>query len=112
MFANTPSVASPSLSSSTPRRLILSGVKVEGSLIGGCPLTQEMLDFCGKHNITPDIDLITANEASEAFRKLSQGATSKRFVIDMSTLKDLKDYQPRADFKPTATAGAAEEKKD
>jgi len=72
--------------------LIMGGYKVEGSLVAGCPCTQEMLDFCSKHKIFPDIEVIKASEADNAFKQLHKGATSTRYVIDISTLKDLPDY--------------------
>jgi len=57
-----------------------------GSLIGGIEETQEMLDFCGAHHITSDIELIKADEINDAFKKLEKGQVKYRFVIDMKTL--------------------------
>ena len=58
-----------------------------GSNIGGIAETQEMLDFCAKHNITADIELINVNQVNEAFVRLQKGDVKYRFVIDMSSLK-------------------------
>jgi uncharacterized zinc-type alcohol dehydrogenase-like protein len=59
-------------------------------LIGGVPETQEMLDFCAKHNIVPEYRVINAKEANEQFKSLMDGtANPDRCVIDISTLRDL-----------------------
>lgn len=58
-----------------------------GSLIGGLPETQEMLDFCGKHNITCDIEIIDIKDVNIAYNRTVKGDVKYRFVIDMSTLK-------------------------
>jgi len=58
-----------------------------GSLIGGIPETQEMLDFCGKHNLASDIEKISIDKVNEAYDRLVKGDVRYRFVIDMSTLK-------------------------
>jgi alcohol dehydrogenase (NADP+) len=58
-----------------------------GSLIGGIKETQEMLDFCGKHNITSDIELIAIEQINEAYDRLVKSDVKYRFVIDMATLK-------------------------
>ena len=58
-----------------------------GSNIGGIAGTQEMLDFCAKHNITADIELIKVEEINEAFVRLQKGDVKYRFVIDLSTMK-------------------------
>ncbi len=58
-----------------------------GSLIGGIKETQEMLDFCGKHNITSDIELIPIDQINEAYDRLAKSDVKYRFVIDMATLK-------------------------
>lgn len=59
-----------------------------GSLIGGLPETQEMLDFCGKHNITCDIEMIDMKNVNAAYDRTVAGDVKYRFVIDMATLKD------------------------
>ena len=58
-----------------------------GSLIGGLPETQEMLDFCGKHNITCDIEKIAIQDVNQAYERTVKGDVKYRFVIDMATLK-------------------------
>ena len=58
-----------------------------GSIIGGTTQTQEMLDFCGEHNITSDIELIPIQKINEAYDRLMKGDVKYRFVIDMATLK-------------------------
>lgn len=58
-----------------------------GSMIGGIPETQEMLDFCGKHNIVSDIELINIQQINEAYDRLLKGDVKYRFVIDMASLK-------------------------
>jgi len=73
-----------------PMSLIGNNVSIEGSLVGGIPETQEMLDFCAKHKIVPEINVITAKEANAQFQALANGtAATARAVIDMSTLADL-----------------------
>jgi uncharacterized zinc-type alcohol dehydrogenase-like protein len=57
-----------------------------GSLIGGLPETQEMLDFCGKHNITCDIEVIDMKDVNTAYDRTVAGDVKYRFVIDMATL--------------------------
>jgi uncharacterized zinc-type alcohol dehydrogenase-like protein len=58
-----------------------------GSLIGGLPETQEMLDFCGKHNITCDVETIAINDVNKAYDRTVKGDVKYRFVIDMASLK-------------------------
>ncbi len=57
-----------------------------GSLIGGIPETQEMLDFCGEHNITCDIEMVSMNDINTAYDRTVAGDVKYRFVIDMATL--------------------------
>ena len=57
-----------------------------GSLIGGIPETQEMLDFCGKHNIMADIELISIDKINEAYERMIRSDVKYRFVIDLATL--------------------------
>ena len=57
-----------------------------GSLIGGLPETQEMLDFCGKHNITCDIEMIRMDQIEAAYGRMLKSDVKYRFVIDMATL--------------------------
>jgi len=58
-----------------------------GSMIGGIPETQEMLDFCGKHNIVSDIEMINIQQINEPYERLLKGDVKYRFVIDMESLK-------------------------
>ncbi len=58
-----------------------------GSTIGGIAETQEMLDFCGEHNITADIELIKIQNINKAYERLLKGDVKYRFVIDMASLK-------------------------
>lgn len=67
--------------------LIFGRRNFSGSLIGGIKETQEMLDFCGKHNITSDIELIPIQKINEAYDRLVKSDVKYRFVIDMATLK-------------------------
>lgn len=61
--------------------------RMAGSLIGGIAETQEMLDFCGKHNITCEIEKIGIQYVNEAYDRTVKGDVKYRFVIDMSSLK-------------------------
>ncbi|WP_290795014.1 NAD(P)-dependent alcohol dehydrogenase [Flavihumibacter sp. UBA7668] len=58
-----------------------------GSMIGGIAETQEMLDFCGRHNIVSDIELINIGQINEAYDRLLKGDVKYRFVIDMASIK-------------------------
>ncbi|KTC86549.1 NAD(P)-dependent alcohol dehydrogenase [Legionella brunensis] len=57
-----------------------------GSLIGGIKETQEMLDFCGKHNITADVELIPIQKVNEAYERVLKSDVRYRFVIDIASL--------------------------
>jgi uncharacterized zinc-type alcohol dehydrogenase-like protein len=70
-----------------PFPLIMGRRSLAGSLIGGIRETQEMLDFCGKHNITPEIELIPFQKVNEAYERVIKSDVRYRFVIDTSTLK-------------------------
>ncbi|MFK7692772.1 NAD(P)-dependent alcohol dehydrogenase [Paenibacillus sp. HJGM_3] len=59
-----------------------------GSSIGGIRETQEMLDFCAEHNITPEIEVITANQIDEAWERVLASDVRYRFVIDISTMNE------------------------
>jgi uncharacterized zinc-type alcohol dehydrogenase-like protein len=59
---------------------------VAGSMIGGIRETQEMLDFCGKHGIVSDIEVIPMQKINEAFERTIKGDVKYRFVIDMKSL--------------------------
>ena len=60
---------------------------LSGSLIGSVTETQEMLDFCGKHNITADVEVIPIQGVNEAYERLSRADVKYRFSIDMASLK-------------------------
>jgi alcohol dehydrogenase (NADP+) len=61
--------------------------KIAGSIIGGIRQTQEMLDFCAEHGITPDIELIGIGQINKAFERLLAGEVKYRFVIDMASVR-------------------------
>jgi uncharacterized zinc-type alcohol dehydrogenase-like protein len=67
--------------------LIMRRRSFSGSLIGGLPETQEMLDFCGQHNITSDIEMIRMDQVNEAYERMLKSDVKYRFVIDMASLK-------------------------
>ena len=56
-----------------------------GSNIGGIAETQEVIDFCAKHHITADIELIKPSEINEAFERLEKGDVKYRFVVDFTS---------------------------
>jgi uncharacterized zinc-type alcohol dehydrogenase-like protein len=60
---------------------------VAGSLIGGLPETQEMLDFCGKHGVVSDVEVIPIQKVNEAYERMLKSDVRYRFVIDMASLK-------------------------
>lgn len=60
---------------------------IAGSLIGGIPETQEMLDFCAKHGITSDIEMIKMQDIEAAYARMLKSDVKYRFVIDMGSLK-------------------------
>jgi uncharacterized zinc-type alcohol dehydrogenase-like protein len=60
---------------------------LSGSIIGGLPETQEMLDFCGAHNITADVEVIPIQKVNEAYERLLKADVKYRFSIDMASLK-------------------------
>jgi alcohol dehydrogenase (NADP+) len=67
--------------------LILKRRSLSGSNIGGIAETQEMLDFCGKNNITADVEVIPIQKINEAYDRLSRADVKYRFSIDMASLK-------------------------
>ncbi|TJZ73359.1 NAD(P)-dependent alcohol dehydrogenase [Chitiniphilus eburneus] len=66
--------------------LIMGRKSVAGSLIGGIAETQEMLDFCGQHGITSDIEIIKMQEINAAYERMLKSDVKYRFVIDMASL--------------------------
>jgi uncharacterized zinc-type alcohol dehydrogenase-like protein len=67
--------------------LIFGRRSFSGSLIGGIAETQEMLDFCGKNNITADVEVIPIQKVNEAYERMLKSDVKYRFVIDMASLK-------------------------
>lgn len=67
--------------------LIMGRHTLSGSNIGGITETQEMLDFCGEHNITADVEVIPIQKVNEAYDRLLKSDVKYRFVIDMASLK-------------------------
>jgi len=67
--------------------LLFGRKSLSGSPIGGIPETQEMLDFCGKHNITADVEVIPIQKVNEAYERLLKADVKYRFSIDMASLK-------------------------
>lgn len=71
-----------------PFSLIPARKSFSGSMIGGIAETQEMLDFCGQHNIISDIELIKIQDINHAYDRLLKSDVKYRFVIDMASLKN------------------------
>ncbi len=67
--------------------LIFARRSLSGSLIGGIAETQQMLDFCGQHNITADVEVIPIQKVNEAYDRLLKADVKYRFSIDMASLK-------------------------
>jgi uncharacterized zinc-type alcohol dehydrogenase-like protein len=67
--------------------LIMGRRSLSGSAIGGIAETQEMLDFCGEHNITADVEIIPIQKVNEAYERLLKSDVKYRFSIDMASLK-------------------------
>ncbi len=67
--------------------LIFGRHQLSGSLIGGIAETQEMLDFCGAHGITADVEVIPIQKVNEAFERMLRSDVKYRFSIDMASLK-------------------------
>jgi uncharacterized zinc-type alcohol dehydrogenase-like protein len=67
--------------------LIGGNKRIAGSLIGGIAETQEMLDYCGKHGIVSDVEVIPVQKINEAYDRMVRGDVKYRFVIDTASLK-------------------------
>jgi uncharacterized zinc-type alcohol dehydrogenase-like protein len=67
--------------------LLFARRNISGSIIGGIRETQEMLDFCGEHNVTADVEMIGIRQINEAYDRLLKNDVKYRFVIDMASLK-------------------------
>ncbi|WP_160106560.1 NAD(P)-dependent alcohol dehydrogenase [Pseudomonas izuensis] len=83
-------VGAPALPHPSPNvfNLIMKRRTLTGSMIGGIPETQEMLDFCAEHSIVSDIELIRAEQINDAYERMLKGDVKYRFVIDNATLAD------------------------
>lgn len=81
-------VGAPSTPHPSPQvfNLIMKRRALAGSMIGGIPETQEMLDFCAEHGIVADIEMIAASEINAAYERMLKGDVKYRFVIDSATL--------------------------
>ncbi|MGB7524184.1 MAG: zinc-binding dehydrogenase, partial [Castellaniella sp.] len=66
--------------------LIMKRRSLAGSMIGGIPETQEMLDFCAEHDIVADIEMIRADQINTAYDRMLKGDVKYRFVIDCASL--------------------------
>lgn len=67
--------------------LIMQRRSIGGSLIGGLPETQDMLDFCAKHEIVSDVEVIPIQKINEAYERMLKGDVKYRFVIDLASLR-------------------------
>jgi len=67
--------------------LIMGRRSLSGSMIGGIAETQEMLDFCGQHNVTADVEVIPIQKINEAYERMLKSDVKYRFSIDMASLK-------------------------
>jgi alcohol dehydrogenase (NADP+) len=72
----------------SPFGLIMRRRSLSGSPIGGIAETQEMLDFCGQHNLTADVEVIPIQKVNEAYDRLLKADVKYRFAIDMASLKN------------------------
>jgi len=70
----------PALSLETRRR------SIAGSIMGGIPETQEMLDFCAAHGIAADVEIMPVHQVNDAFERLKRNDVRYRFVLDLSPL--------------------------
>ncbi|MCU1721822.1 MULTISPECIES: NAD(P)-dependent alcohol dehydrogenase [unclassified Pseudomonas] len=81
-------VGAPATSHPSPNvfNLIMKRRAIAGSMIGGIPETQEMLDFCAEHKIVADIELVRADQINDSYERMLKGEVKYRFVIDNATL--------------------------
>ncbi len=79
--------APPTATSLHPFSLIMGGVSLSGSMIGGIAETQEMLDHCAKHGIVSDIEIVPIQRINEAYERVLASDVRYRFVIDMASLR-------------------------
>jgi uncharacterized zinc-type alcohol dehydrogenase-like protein len=71
----------------SPFNLVLGRRSIAGSLIGGLPETQGMLNYCGRHNITADVEVIPIQKVNQAYERMLKSDVRYRFVIDLASLK-------------------------
>jgi alcohol dehydrogenase (NADP+) len=71
----------------SPFNLVLGRRSIAGSLIGGLPETQEMLNYCGRQGITADVEVIPIQQVNEAYDRMVKSDVRYRFVIDLASLK-------------------------
>ncbi|MGN6702921.1 MAG: NAD(P)-dependent alcohol dehydrogenase [Burkholderiaceae bacterium] len=92
-------VGAPSSPHPSPQvfNLILQRRQIAGSLIGGIRETQEMLDFCGKHGIMSDVEVIPIQRINEAYERMLKGDVKYRFVIDMASLANEREQAKTAE---------------
>ena len=67
--------------------LVMQRRHLSGSLIGGIRETQEMLDFCARHGVVSDVEVISIQNVNEAYERVLNSDVRYRFVIDMASLK-------------------------
>ena len=67
--------------------LLFGNKTLSGSIIGGIAETQDMLDFCGQHNITADVEVISIQQVNQAYERMLKSDVKYRFSIDMASLK-------------------------
>ena len=80
-------VGAPPVPSKVKALTLINGRRsLAGSLIGGLPETQEMLDYCAANNIISDVEVIKISEINEAYERMLKGDVRYRFVIDMASL--------------------------
>ncbi|AQV96906.1 NAD(P)-dependent alcohol dehydrogenase [Cupriavidus necator] len=68
--------------------LVMNNRSVSGSLIGGLPATQELLDFCAQHNVLPSCEMVDVRDINTAFQRMQANDVKYRFVIDMASLRE------------------------
>ena len=66
--------------------LVMGRKRLAGSLVGGLPETQEMLDYCAEHGIASDVEIIPMDMINDAYERMLKSDVKYRFVIDMATL--------------------------
>ena len=71
----------------SPFNLVLGRRSIAGSLIGGLPETQEMLDYCGRHKIAADVEVVPIQQVNHAYERMTNSDVRYRFVIDLGSLK-------------------------